>query len=146
MVAHRPPQTAGRKPFRVLVEDQTGDITLVFFNLPRARIEKMLPLGSHRYVSGRIELWDGFRQMVHPSRILDEKGLADLPAVEPIYGATEGLTSRAIGKLAVSALDRLPSCPNGRTAPSSTARAGRPSPRRSAPSTARPRPPRPRRT
>ncbi len=69
VVAHRPPQTAGRKPFRVLVEDQTGDITLVFFNLPRARIEKMLPLGSHRYVSGRIELWDGFRQMVHPSRI-----------------------------------------------------------------------------
>ncbi len=111
VVAHRPPQTAGRKPFRVLVEDQTGDITLVFFNLPRARIEKMLPLGSHRYVSGRIELWDGFRQMVHPSRILDEKGLADLPAVEPIYGATEGLTSRAIGKLAVSALDRLPTLP-----------------------------------
>ncbi|KTS19216.1 ATP-dependent DNA helicase RecG [Methylobacterium indicum] len=111
VVAHRPPQSAGRKPFRVLVEDQTGDITLVFFNLPRARIEKMLPLGSHRYVSGRIELWDGFRQMVHPSRILDEKGLADLPAVEPIYGATEGLTSRAIGKLAVSALDRLPTLP-----------------------------------
>ncbi|AWN49528.1 ATP-dependent DNA helicase RecG [Methylobacterium terrae] len=111
VVAHRPPQSAGRKPFRVLVEDQTGDITLVFFNLPRARIEKMLPLGSHRYVSGRIELWDGFRQMVHPSRILDEKGLADLPAVEPIYGATEGLTSRAIGKLAVSALDRLPVLP-----------------------------------
>lgn len=111
VVAHRPPQSAGRKPFRVLVEDQTGDITLVFFNLPRARIEKMLPLGSHRYVSGRIELWDGFRQMVHPSRILDEKGLADLPAVEPIYGATEGLTSRAIGKLAVSALDRLPILP-----------------------------------
>ncbi|MGX7705721.1 ATP-dependent DNA helicase RecG [Methylobacterium sp. Gmos1] len=111
VVAHRPPQSAGRKPFRVLVEDQTGDITLVFFNLPRARIEKMLPLGSHRYVSGRIELWDGFRQMVHPSRILDEKGLADLPAVEPIYGATEGLTSRAIGKLAVAALDRLPTLP-----------------------------------
>ncbi|AWB22925.1 ATP-dependent DNA helicase RecG [Methylobacterium currus] len=112
VVAHRPPQTmGGRKPFRVLVEDQTGDITLVFFNLPRARIEKMLPLGSHRYVSGRIELWDGFRQMVHPSRILDEKGLADLPAVEPIYGATEGLTSRAIGKLAVAALDRLPTLP-----------------------------------
>ncbi|TNC08407.1 ATP-dependent DNA helicase RecG [Methylobacterium terricola] len=112
VVAHRPPQMGGgRKPFRVLVEDQTGDITLVFFNLPRARIEKMLPLGSHRYVSGRIELWDGFRQMVHPSRILDEKGLADLPAVEPIYGATEGLTSRAIGKLALAALDRLPILP-----------------------------------
>ncbi|GJD48511.1 ATP-dependent DNA helicase RecG [Methylobacterium crusticola] len=112
VVAHRPPQAGGgRRPFRVLVEDATGDVTLVFFNLPRGRIEKMLPLGSHRYVSGRIELWDGFRQMVHPSRILDEKGLADLPAVEPVYGATEGLTSRAIGKLALAALDRLPGLP-----------------------------------
>jgi len=49
--------------------------------------------------------------MVHPSRIVDEEGLAALPSVEPIYGATEGLTSRAIGKLAHAALDRLPVLP-----------------------------------
>ncbi|MGU3537614.1 ATP-dependent DNA helicase RecG [Methylobacterium sp. A54F] len=112
VVAHRPPQPgAGRRPHRVLVEDATGDISLVFFGMPRARIEKMLPLGSHRYVSGRIDLWDGHRQMVHPARVVDAEGLAALPAVEPIYGATEGLTSRAIGKLALAALDRLPVLP-----------------------------------
>ena len=112
VVSHRPPQPgAGRRPHRVLVEDATGDVTLVFFGMPRARVEKMLPLGAHRYVSGRIDLWDGQRQMVHPARIVDEAGLADLPAVEPVYGATEGLTSRAIAKLAVSALDRLPVLP-----------------------------------
>jgi len=112
VAAHRPPQPgAGRRPHRVLVEDETGDVTLVFFGMPRARVEKMLPLGAHRYVSGRIDLWDGQRQMVHPSRITDAEGLADLPAVEPVYGATEGLTSRAIGKLALAALDRLPVLP-----------------------------------
>jgi ATP-dependent DNA helicase RecG len=110
VVDHRPP-APGRRAYRVLVEDATGDISLVFFGMPRARVEKMLPLGSHRYVSGRIELWDGYRQMVHPSRIVDEGELAALPAVEPIYGATEGLTSRAISKLAHSALDRLPVLP-----------------------------------
>ncbi|WP_336489423.1 ATP-dependent DNA helicase RecG [Methylobacterium nigriterrae] len=112
VVSHRPPQPgAGRRPHRVLVEDATGDISLVFFGMPRARIEKMLPLGAHRYISGRIDLWDGHRQMVHPSRVTDEAGLASLPAVEPIYGATEGLTSRAISKLAHAALDRLPVLP-----------------------------------
>ncbi|KAB1070511.1 ATP-dependent DNA helicase RecG [Methylobacterium planeticum] len=112
VVSHRPAQPgAGRRPHRVLVEDPTGDIALVFFGMPRARVEKMLPLGAHRYVSGRIDLWDGHRQMVHPSRITDEAGLAALPAVEPIYGATEGLTSRAISKLAHAALDRLPILP-----------------------------------
>ncbi len=110
VTAHRPPGP-GRRAYRVLVEDATGDISLVFFGLPRARVEKMLPLGSHRYVSGRIELWDGYRQMVHPARIVDERGLAEQPTAEPIYGATEGLTSRAIGKLAHAALDRLPILP-----------------------------------
>jgi ATP-dependent DNA helicase RecG len=112
VVAHRPPQAVGgRRPYRVLVEDGSGDISLVFFNMPRARLEKMLPVGARRYVSGRIELWDGFRQMVHPARILDDKGFSELPAVEPLYGATEGLTSRAIGRLAQGALERLPDLP-----------------------------------
>ncbi|MCJ2081163.1 ATP-dependent DNA helicase RecG [Methylobacterium sp. J-090] len=109
---YRPPQAgAGKRPYRVLVEDATGDITLVFFGMPGPRVEKMLPLGSHRYITGRIDLYDGHRQMVHPARIIDEAGLAALPAVEPVYGATEGLTSRAISKLAHSALERLPVLP-----------------------------------
>ena len=113
VVAHRPAQIgSGKRPHRVVVEDASGhDITLVFFGMPRARVEKMLPLGAHRYITGRIDLWDGTRQMVHPSRIVDEAGLAALPAVEPVYGGTEGLTSRAINKLAVSALERLPVLP-----------------------------------
>nr|USU31672.1 ATP-dependent DNA helicase RecG [Methylobacterium sp. OTU13CASTA1] len=109
---YRPPQAgAGKRPFRVLVEDATGDITLVFFGMPAPRVEKMLPLGAHRYITGRIDLYDGHRQMVHPARIIDEAGLAALPAVEPVYGATEGLTSRAISKLAHAALERLPVLP-----------------------------------
>ena len=110
VIDHRPP-AVGRRAYRVLVEDETGDISLVFFGMPKNRVEKMLPLGSHRYVSGRIELWEGYRQMVHPARIVDAEGLAELPAVEPVYGSTEGLTSRGIGKLAHSALDRLPVLP-----------------------------------
>jgi ATP-dependent DNA helicase RecG len=110
--SHRPaPLGRARAPHRVLVEDATADVSLVFFKMPRARVEKMLPVGARRYVTGRIELWDGHRQMVHPTRIIDEAGLAGLPAVEPIYGATEGLTSRIIGKLAGAALERVPELP-----------------------------------
>ena len=91
VTGYRAPQPGpGKRPYRVLVEDPTGDITLVFFGMPAPRVEKMLPLGAHRYVTGRIDLWDGHRQMVHPSRIVDEAGFAALPAVEPVYGATEG--------------------------------------------------------
>ena len=48
-----------------------------------------------RAITGRIDLWDGTRQMVHPSRIVDEAGLAELPAVEPVYGATANIAKFA---------------------------------------------------
>ncbi|MFD2251192.1 ATP-dependent DNA helicase RecG [Pseudochelatococcus lubricantis] len=110
---HRPPPTGrARAPFRVLVEDGTGDVTLVFFSTTQARIDKMLPLGATRVVSGRIEFWEGFRQMVHPDRIMTEEEARDQPLIEPVYGQTEGLASRTIARIAQAALaDRLPHLP-----------------------------------
>jgi len=111
VVAHRPPPPGRRAPYRILVEDETGDVSLVFFNGHRARLEKLLPVGERRYVSGKIELWDGRRQMVHPDRILDERGIENLPAVEAIYGLTEGLSSRMVARYIAAALDKIPSLP-----------------------------------
>lgn len=109
---HQPgPLSRSKAPYRVVVEDGTGDIALVFFNLPRARIQSLLPLGERRVISGKIELWDGRRQMVHPDRILEEKAAATLPSVEPVYGQTEGLTSRLIARYVGAALERVPALP-----------------------------------
>ncbi|MBF9234564.1 ATP-dependent DNA helicase RecG [Microvirga alba] len=111
VVAHRPPPPGRRAPYRILVEDETGDVVLVFFNGHKARLEKLLPVGERRYVSGKIELWDTTRQMVHPDRILDERGIADLPPVEAIYGLTEGISSRMVGRYIGAALDKVPRLP-----------------------------------
>lgn len=111
VVAHRAPPPGRRAPYRILVEDETGDVTLVFFNGQKARLEKLLPVGERRYVSGKIELWDGMRQMVHPDRILDERGIQNLPAVEAVYGLTEGLSSRMVARYIGVALDRVPHLP-----------------------------------
>ncbi len=111
VAAHRPPPPGRRAPYRILVEDETGDVSLVFFNGHKARLEKLLPVGERRYISGKIELWDGRRQIVHPDRILDEKGIESLPAVEAVYGLTEGLSSRMVGKYIGAALERVPALP-----------------------------------
>ncbi|MFL4976573.1 MAG: ATP-dependent DNA helicase RecG [Microvirga sp.] len=109
---HRPgPPRRGKAPFRILVEDDTGDILLVFFNAHPERIQALLPVGSVRYVSGKIEIWDGYRQMVHPDRILDERRIGELPAVEAVYGLTEGLSTRLVGKFVGAALGRVPALP-----------------------------------
>jgi len=109
--SYRKPPAGRRVPFRVLTGDDTGDLTLVFFNPRPGQVEKLLPLGERRWVSGEIALFDGQRQMVHPARILDERQLETLPAVEPIYGLTEGLSPRLLHKAALAALERLPAMP-----------------------------------
>ncbi|WP_374547229.1 ATP-dependent DNA helicase RecG [Rhodoblastus sp.] len=106
---HRPPR--GKGPYRVLTEDETGDLTLIFFRANGGWVEKALPFGETRWVSGLVELFDGYRQMVHPDRILDEAGLAALPPVDPVYGLTEGLFPRVLAKAAGAALARLPKLP-----------------------------------
>ena len=98
-------------PFKVIVGDETGDAALVFFKPRPGQIERDLPIGAKRIISGKLELYDGYRQMVHPERILEFDRASDMPAIEPVYGLTEGLTNRRVGMTARLALDRLPELP-----------------------------------
>jgi ATP-dependent DNA helicase RecG len=112
VVEHRPPPTARSKaPYKVLVEDDTGDVELVFFLANMEWIKKRLPVGATRWISGKLELWDGRLQMVHPDRVMDAEELARMPAVEPVYSLTEGLYPRTLAKAAQGALARLPKLP-----------------------------------
>src|SRR5271154_2245262 len=104
---HRPPASNRKGPFKVLVEDDTGDVELVFFLANVDWIKKRLPLGAARWVSGKLEMWDGHLQMVHPDRVMDEFELGKMPAVEPVYSLTEGLYPRTIQKAAQAGLARL---------------------------------------
>ena len=94
----------------VYLLDDTADLTLAFF-VPRPRGSRVLPIGQRRWVSGKIELFDGMRQMVHPDRIVDESGLKALPLIEPVYPLTEGLYPRQIQKAAQEALVKTPDLP-----------------------------------
>lgn len=105
--AHRPaPPGRAKAPHKVIIGDETGDVTLVFFRLPKAQIESMLPIGAERVISGKIELFDGMLQMVHPDRILPLAKFSAEERFEPVYPLTEGLTSRRVNMAAKAALER----------------------------------------
>src|SRR5271167_1182954 len=108
---HGPPNSRSRAPFKVLVEDDTGDVELVFFLANHAWVRSRLPVGATRWISGKLELWDGHRQIVHPDRVLNAEEFARLPAIEPVYGLTEGLFQRTVARAAEGALKRLPRLP-----------------------------------
>ncbi len=110
---HRPaPPNRPRAPYRVVTSDETGlTLTLTFFHAKRDYLEKLLPVGEKRYVSGTAEFYDGMLQMVHPDRVVDEKGFADLPLVEPVYPLTEGLNLGNVRRAMDGALTRIPELP-----------------------------------
>jgi len=109
---HRPPPPhRPRAPYQVYTSDETGDLTLTYFNARKDYLQKLLPVGERRYVSGTVALYDHMRQMVHPDRVVAEADLAKLPLVEPVYPLTEGLSLNQIRKAADAALTRLPDLP-----------------------------------
>ncbi len=111
VVEHRRPSARySSAPYKVLVEDETGDVQLFFFHNNHQWIEKLLPTGEKRWISGRLEFYNGFLQMKHPD-VFDEAALKRLPPVEPVYGLTEGLYLRNVQKAAEAALARVPEMP-----------------------------------
>jgi ATP-dependent DNA helicase RecG len=109
---HRPPPPhRPRAPYLIYASDDTGDIVLTFFSARKDYLEKLLPVGSVRYVSGTAAIYDGMLQMVHPDRVVSEADLAKLPLVEPVYPLTEGLGLNQVRRAADSALGRIPSLP-----------------------------------
>src|SRR6201981_2111102 len=94
---HRPPPPRNRRaPYLVYASDDTGDVVLTYFRAQPGYVEKLLPVGSKRYVSGTLQMFDGTPQIVHPDRVVDEAGFAKLTGIDPVYPLTEGL---ALGSL-----------------------------------------------
>jgi ATP-dependent DNA helicase RecG len=109
---HQPaPRGRPNLPHRVFAHDETGDIQLVFFKAAGGWVERALPVGEERYVSGEIGFFNGEKQITHPDFILEPEKFDDLPLVEPVYPLTHGLSSRALGKLVRQTLGNLPDLP-----------------------------------
>lgn len=108
--SHFPPRVKG-KPYRVMVCDQMTEFQLVFFHARGDYLQKLLPTGQRRLVSGRLELFDNIAQIVHPDHVLRPDEAKDLPPWEPVYPLTAGITQRVIAKAAEATLARTPRLP-----------------------------------
>jgi ATP-dependent DNA helicase RecG len=115
---HRPggPRRGARAPYKVLVEDESSALELVYFNADPSYLKRLLPVGSRRIVSGKLESYDGWLQMPHPDHVVPaEPGLDPaaprLPMLEPVYPLTTGLTNTTLRKGIAQALERVPELP-----------------------------------
>ena len=87
---HIPARTKGGA-YRINVLDAQTEFQLVFFHARGDYWKRQLPQGARRIVSGRVELFDGIAQMVHPDFAVAEEDADKIPAFEPVYPLTSGI-------------------------------------------------------
>jgi ATP-dependent DNA helicase RecG len=104
---HHPPRSKGR-PYRIQVQDAGTGFQLVFFHGNGPFLQNQLPTGQRRVISGKVELFDGVAQMVHPDHILRVEEAEAIPAYEPVYPLTAGITQKMVAKAVGAALERAP--------------------------------------
>jgi len=108
--AHQPGRTK-RQPYRVHCHDDSGEVVLVFFHAHADYLQKVLPEGSLRVVSGRIEHFGGQAQITHPDHIVLPEERDSLARIEPVYPLTAGLSAKLLARAVRAALDQAPELP-----------------------------------
>lgn len=106
-VGHHTPPSSKRLPYKITVFDPTADMTLVFFKARADYLNRVLPEGSTRLISGKVEFYGPNIQMTHPDYILDPRKSEDLPLYETHYPLTQGLSQKVARKAVAQTVDRL---------------------------------------
>jgi len=107
VVSHHPGRTL-RQPYRIRCSDGTAFIDLVFFKAKPDYLQKILPVGETKAISGRVERFGGALNMIHPDYILPKDKIDTLRRLEPVYPLTAGLTQKIVHKAINLAINRLP--------------------------------------
>src|ERR1700722_12223272 len=105
---HLPPRVKSQ-PYKVRVSDDTAVMELVFFRADAKYLMEILPPGSRRIISGRIESFKDRLQMAHPDYVVEDDSA--LPAHEPVYALTEGLPAKSLARAVRGALEKVPLMP-----------------------------------
>ncbi|RVV99547.1 ATP-dependent DNA helicase RecG [Mesobaculum littorinae] len=107
VIHHVAPRSKGR-PWRVEVRDASARFHLVFFHARDAWLTSNLPVGSRRLISGKVEMFDGSPQIAHPDHIIAPEVGDRIPAFEPVYPLTSGVTLRMMTRAVQSGLTDVP--------------------------------------
>ena len=97
--------TGARRPWRVRVDDGSGEAELVFFGPRQAR---GLAPGARIVASGRLEHYAGRLRMVGPDHLRSATDAAVVPTIEAVWRLTSGLRPVVVARAMRAALARLP--------------------------------------
>ena len=95
-------------PNKVLCEDETGKLDVIFFNSREGYIKKILPLNEYVIISGKINFYKNKYQITNPTYVNTlEKGNF-IKKIIPKYSLTEGISEKIYRNIIEQILENLP--------------------------------------
>ena len=98
-------------PSKVICQDKTGKIDIVFFNSREGYIRKILPLNSLVIISGKINYYKKKYQITNPAYVVPVDKEEYVNKIIPKYSLTEGLTEKIYRKLIDQVLKNIADIP-----------------------------------
>jgi ATP-dependent DNA helicase RecG len=98
-------------PFKVKCHSNIGYIYLNFFKIYPNFIEKNLPIGNKRVISGKIERFNNIWTISHPEYILPIEKIDEIPKNQLIYPLTAKITQKLLTEKIKYILDFVPNYP-----------------------------------
>jgi ATP-dependent DNA helicase RecG len=93
----------GKRSFEAALADETGTVTLKYFQFSLERLKRLLAPGRAIIVAGEVGEYAGRLQIIHPE-VFEAEGAATPARIRPVYPATEGLLQGTLRRLAAQAL------------------------------------------
>ena len=107
---HIPGQRQGQ-PYKVRMYDGSGFLHLVYFHPRRDYLQKLLPVGEPRIVSGKCDRYGSEIQILHPDLVMTEAEAEQTALVEPVYPLTAGIVAKTMRKAVAGAVALCPDLP-----------------------------------
>ena len=105
---HQLPERGDKRPYKVICHTPEGYININFFKAKKEYITSVLPVGSQKLISGKLEWYATIPQIIHPDIIAAPSEIASIMKLEAVYPLTYAMTSRYISKIIQNILPRLP--------------------------------------
>ena len=94
-------------PNKVICEDETGKIEIIFFNSREGYIKNILPLNKEVVISSKVGFYKGKYQMTNPEYISKPEKLESIKQIMPKYTLSKDLNEKIYKKVLKKILDNL---------------------------------------
>ncbi len=85
-----------RSPYQIICLSNNKRINIIYYAYHENYLKSKFIIGAHLIISGKLDIFNGQPQIVHPDYIVNPNQINSIPLFEPIYPLTSGLFNKNI--------------------------------------------------